>query len=153
MKAGKWYKYRAGYQKELREKRNQQGLCSRCGGERVEGLKCCAKCRERYITDNTKYHQQLKDEVFTAYGGYVCACCGEDQPEFLSIDHKNNDGAAHRKSLQTSTQRGTGGWVMYLQLRKLGFPEGYQVLCMNCNWGKRRTGICPHKKETQNELN
>jgi hypothetical protein len=29
---------------------------------------------------------------------------------------------------------------------KTGFPDGYQVLCMNCNWGKRMNkGICPHK--------
>jgi hypothetical protein len=28
-----------------------------------------------------------------------------------------------------------------------GFPPGYQVLCMNCNHGKRmNNGVCPHKE-------
>jgi hypothetical protein len=30
-------------------------------------------------------------------------------------------------------------------LVKNNFPNDFQTLCMNCNWGKRYYGICPHK--------
>lgn len=86
----------------------------------------------------TRLHQAaLKDEIYAAYGGYVCACCGETVRAFLSIDHVNNDGAEHRK---VSDRR-----KLYWWLKKHGFPSGFQVLCMNCNFGKaRNNGVCPH---------
>jgi hypothetical protein len=93
-----------------------------------------------YMTDK---RQRTKDAVFAAYGGYVCACCGETQKEFLSLDHINNDGNKHRKGI--TGKRHFAGFHTYSWLAKNGFPSGYQVLCMNCNWGKRFTGICPHK--------
>lgn len=42
--------------------------------------------------------RRLRAEVIAAYGGR-CACCGEATPEFLSIDHVNNDGAQHRREI------------------------------------------------------
>lgn len=80
----------------------------------------------------------LKAEAYAAYGGYVCVCCGETQPAFLSIDHVNNDGNTHRKKL------GRGN-LIYRWLKVNGYPKTFQVLCMNCNFGKRMNGgICPH---------
>jgi hypothetical protein len=93
--------------------------------------------------DKTKRNQaKLRDDVFEAYGGYICACCGETEPKFLSIDHINNDGGKERKSgLYNSS-----GTAFYLWLRKNAFPPGYQVLCMNCQVGKHRNGgVCPHQ--------
>jgi hypothetical protein len=54
----------------------------------------------------------------------------------------NNNGAAHRKSIGSRTAAGvhTYTWIL-----KNNFPDGFQVLCMNCNWGKRMNGICPHQ--------
>lgn len=89
--------------------------------------------------------QMVRDEVFTAYGGYRCACCGETEPMFLTIDHINNDGADHRRELKTLI--GGGGSAFFAWLRKNKFPTGFQVLCRNCNWGKHANGgICPHQK-------
>lgn len=83
-----------------------------------------------------------KDEVYRAYGGYRCACCGETEPMFLSIDHIDNNGAEERRSgLYAATSTSFYRW-----LRKSGFPSGYQVLCMNCQVGKHKNGgICPHQ--------
>lgn len=83
----------------------------------------------------------LREQVFMAYGGKQCACCGETEPLFLTIDHIANDGAEMRRSGTHSR----GGTQFYQWLRKNGFPSGFQVLCMNCNLGKHRNGgFCPH---------
>jgi len=59
---------------------------------------------------------------------------------FLSIDHINNDGHKHRRENNIRT-----GEQMYRWLAKNNFPPGFQVLCMNCQWGKRNNnGVCPH---------
>jgi hypothetical protein len=69
----------------------------------------------------------------------VCACCGESQIEFLTLDHINNDGNSHRKEI------GFGGSGLYRWAESHGYPPVLQVMCMNCNWGKRLLGYCPHK--------
>jgi predicted Holliday junction resolvase-like endonuclease len=84
---------------------------------------------------------QLKVKVLIHYSGNPpkCACCGETIIEFLTIDHIKGGGNKHKKSLNLSM-----GYSFYYWLVKNGYPEGYQVLCMNCNWGKRNSGVCPH---------
>lgn len=80
----------------------------------------------------------LRDAAYVAYGGYVCKCCGEDERMFLNIDHVNNDGAAHRKTVRSTN--------IYSWLRDNGYPSGFQILCANCNHGKRMNGgVCPHQ--------
>lgn len=90
----------------------------------------------------TKRNQdRCRAQVFEAYGGYKCNCCGESEPMFLSIDHIDNNGAEERRS---GLYAGSG-IGFYLWLRKNKFPSGYQVLCMNCNTGKHKNGgVCPH---------
>ena len=96
-----------------------------------------AKNRERALEAQRKVNADRKRRVYEAYGGFKCACCGETEEAFLSIDHVNNDGAEHRRQVD---RRGLYKW-----LEKQGFPPGYQVLCMNCNFGKARSGgVCPH---------
>src|ERR1700690_1237472 len=48
---------------------------------------------------NLDRRKREKDAVFAAYGGYVCACCGEMEKAFLTLDHLNNDGNKHRKQV------------------------------------------------------
>ena len=89
-----------------------------------------------------QYTKNLKEIVFNAYGGCKCACCGESGFEFLSLDHINGGGNIHKKAVGNNLS-------IYRQLIKEGFPDGFQVLCMNCNWAKGIYGTCPHKKETE----
>lgn len=101
--------------------------------------------RERHRDAGIRHRARLKAEVFAAYGGAICACCRETEYLFLSVDHINNDGAAQRKELGNS---GTGA-PFHAWLKKNGFPPGYQILCMNCNCGKRMNkGVCPHEAPT-----
>lgn len=82
----------------------------------------------------------LKEAAYAAYGGYRCSCCGETVRAFLTLDHVNNDGAAHRRAERKHSSH------IYRWARDNGYPKSLQVLCMNCNWGKRtNNGICPHQ--------
>lgn len=126
-----------------RKKLNRSEV-SLCGG-------CKAKARSRYHANGEEYRakgrqrkRDLRLAAFEVYGGPVCACCGEDQYEFLTIDHVNGDGAEHRRKLKKKH-----GYVVeiYRWLKNNRYPEGFQVLCWNCNCAKAHFGQCPHETE------
>jgi hypothetical protein len=100
---------------------------------------CNACCVLRSISKSS----ELYDQVLEGYGAF-CACCGEREKSFLVIDHVNNDGAAHRRELQS---RGIyPGPAFYRWVVTNGFPDILQVLCANCNTSKLRyKGVCVHK--------
>lgn len=93
-----------------------------------------------------EYHQKRRRLVLQFYGGNLpqCACCGERTYEFLALDHINGGGKKHRKELQKAGF-GLSGYSLYSWIKKNDFPEGFQVLCHNCNQAKGYYGICPHK--------
>jgi hypothetical protein len=82
--------------------------------------------------------KRYRKTVMHHYGGAKCACCGERTFEFLSIDHINGGGNKHRKEAKLS------GKGIYRWLVKNGFPEGFRVLCHNCNFSIGAYGYCPH---------
>lgn len=136
---------RAAWQRQWREKNRERSRelsrrsAARCRDKRLAYFKeYYQRNRERELEQARQRQRALKDAAYASYGGYRCACCGESHAEFLCIDHVNNDGYAHRKSI------GRGSNI-YLWLKKNGFPAGFQVLCMNCNFGKKHNGgVCPH---------
>jgi hypothetical protein len=122
------------YEKRKSIDLNKQGLC-RCGKILVSKTQC-----DFCLTKSRTASRKIKIDTFNAYGGFVCSCCGEKEESFLSIDHVNNDGAELRR-------KGQGTSIsLYRWLRDRNYPEGYQVLCFNCQMGKRKCGICPHKR-------
>ncbi len=74
---------------------------------------------------------KLKTEVLTHYGNgeLKCVICGESRVACLSLDHIENNGNAHRKEIGFS--------YIYRLVRSQNYPEGYQTLCMNCQWVKK----------------
>lgn len=99
----------------------------------------CKKCSDEFAK---KHYDRCKAIVFDHYGG-LCVCCGEKTQEFLTIDHVNNDG--HSEVYQSNGRRITG-IQLYARIVKARFPLKYQLMCMNCNFGKRMNGgICPHE--------
>jgi hypothetical protein len=130
--------------KKTRADRVSSGLCSRCGKEpRFFGTVFCEACRERANEITTKHRKATKAEyvnqVLAHYGAY-CACCGERNRLFLTIDHVNNDGFLHRKTVYSAD---LPRWLI-----DNNFPKGFQILCYNCNCGKNRNGgVCPHKTQ------
>ncbi|MDA8350501.1 MAG: hypothetical protein M0038_17170 [Pseudomonadota bacterium] len=90
-----------------------------------------------------EYWRVLRHKAIMHYGGYRCACCGESEPKFLTLDHVHNNGSVHRKEI------GNRGAGIFKWLRDHNYPTGFQVLCMNCNHGKALNGgVCPHKSIT-----
>lgn len=116
------------------------GMCRRCPQKpAANGTTVCADCLERSRLQRVA----AKLEAFAAYGGNHCACCKTDILDFLTIDHINNDGSAHRKEL-FGASHGRGGRHFYAWLKRQNWPKGFQVLCFNCNIGKaRNNGVCP----------
>ena len=81
--------------------------------------------------------QKRRQVVLSHYGG-TCDCCGESTLEFLSIDHINGKGTAHRRDVGE-------GQKFYKWLIASNFPEGFRVLCHNCNMSYGFYGYCHHQ--------
>ena len=77
--------------------------------------------RERKRIDR----ENQKVLVYKHYGGAQCVLCGETRVDCLSIDHINHDGGKFRKEI--------GSTYVYSWIIKNNYPEGYRILCMNCN--------------------
>lgn len=95
--------------------------------------------KERLVEMRKEWRWNKRIKVLSAYcdGELKCSCvkCNETNPRFLSIDHINNDGADHRKSIG-------GGSYLYDWLIKNDFPKGFRVMCYNCNLSLGFFGIC-----------
>ena len=95
---------------------------------------------------------KLREDVQRLLGA-KCTCCGERQPEFLTVDHVRNDGYKNR-----SASGHRNPYPAYREIKR-GFESGqvsevqrikrkYQILCWNCNASKRhRSGLCVHKRK------
>lgn len=101
----------------------------------------CKECMNEYYRRDKQRHNflscqsalRLKQEVLVHYSGGTLACvhCGFADIRALSVDHIDGGGCQHRKKVNSS------GIPFYRQLRKQGYPKGYQTLCMNCQFVKR----------------
>jgi hypothetical protein len=99
--------------------------------------------RQRNPNKSADYGRRLRTQVLTHYGGDPphCACCGEAHYEFLAIDHIEGGGGTHRKQI------GGMGARLYRWLIANDYPDGYRVLCHNCNSALGHYGFCPHGSE------
>lgn len=105
------------------------------------------KFRQEHRVELAQYdrdrHTRLKREVLTHYGNGKCACvrCGFEDIRALSIDHVNGGGAQHRREL--------GSKSILVWIRNNNYPDGYQTLCLNCQFikivenGERNKGKIP----------
>jgi hypothetical protein len=101
---------------------------------------------ERGRANAAKIRKKLRMDVIEHYSGGkpICACCGEQQIEFLTIDHIAENGSAHRAEISNGKNKANNAQV-FRWLRDNGYPEGFQVLCFNCNCAKHIYKICPHQ--------
>jgi hypothetical protein len=112
------------YQRANREMANERGR----------------RFRARRPGRSREYFRQARWQALVHYSASdapECACCGENEPKFLVLDHIHGGGTAHRREL--------GGSKIWTWLRANGYPDGFQVLCWNCNAAKAYYGTCPHQ--------
>lgn len=94
---------------------------------------------------NKLFREKVKREVIALMGD-KCVCCGEKEIDFLTIDHINNDGAAHRKNLLSE---GLSSQKIWTEIRRTGKFIGFQLMCSNCNLSKHiGNGVCIHKRRS-----
>jgi len=124
--------------------------CSKCGEPkpvsefnehrrrgRVELQAYCIPCARAV---NSAWYAALKLKILAHYGLF-CACCGESEPVFLTLDHVDGGGREHCRQIKV------GGTSFYRWLISHGFPAGFRTLCFNCNSGRQvNGGICPHEE-------
>ncbi len=91
----------------------------------------CKSCNAKGAERTREFNRKLKMNAFNQYGGSVCVGCGITDPDLLTVDHIENDGASHRKMDKLAKNN------MYRWLVKNNYPEGFQILCWNCNMGKQ----------------
>lgn len=106
---------------------------------RKDGLSCeCRDCKNKRSSES---HRKARSECLFHYsrGLMKCDCCPERHEEFLQIDHVGGGGNHHRRQIKTNN--------IYRWLCKHNFPEGFRVLCANCNLAIGARGYCPHEVE------
>lgn len=106
--------------------------------------------RNKNILRNRAYaklrHFKEKDVVIKSYSKTnppSCECCGESHWEFLTIDHIYGNGSKHKREIK---RRNIYPWLI-----KNNFPEGFRVLCFNCNCSLGFYGKCPHNPNLKTE--
>ncbi len=128
--------------KRFYEKRRRNGLCKRCGSPLSEAKLFCGACRQKLSDANSARLQSLRKQVIAGYGN-KCACCGESNYEFLSIDHKEYRACEERKKFG----RCLSTTELCHKILRENFPDMFQILCHNCNMALGIWGYCPHRPE------
>lgn len=138
-------------------KEYKMGTCTKCGIDELmppSRRTRCKKCLAQYQRDwknndpqaklrqkrtTNKYQRNLRREILEHYSGSSPACCvkcGECRYACLELDHIDDNGSKHAKSLCKSNayraHRGYNSFI-YRDIKKNNFPLGYQTLCSNCH--------------------
>lgn len=98
---------------------------------------CSRKCYRIFQNKRGRLRYRFrKEKVLRHYSGGKpkCACCGTEDFWCLTIDHLER---VHYNQNKDPKRR--MGYGSYAALIRDNFPEGYQVLCMECNMRKRFT--------------
>lgn len=135
-----------------REERKKAGLCH-CGRAPMKDRKICRVCRKRggkwqkenrlYVTQIEKARRYAEKERVLDHYGHRCLCpggCEITESDFLTVDHIENNGGAHRRELGIG-----GGAAFYHWLIVNKFPVGYRTLCYNCHFTRSYFSMCPHE--------
>ena len=89
--------------------------------------------KKRALLQHRRYYRRLRLEVLAHYSlaeEPECIRCGTNDIDVLQIDHIDNNGSQHRKIAGH-------GVHLYLWFKRNGYPEGFQIMCANCNLKKK----------------
>jgi len=90
--------------------------------------------------------EAIKMDVFSHYSKKIsnsdipiCACCGYNDIRFLTLDHM------HGRKYVSQKEKKLNGIQLWKYIKSQGYPDGYQVMCYNCNLAKGPRKYCPHQ--------
>lgn len=119
--------YKKQYQKEYNQRLEVRLRTTQYNKEYGEVYRLANK--KRISKQMQTYNLGIKREVLSHYAPELkCVRCGFSDIRALSIDHINGGGTKHTKEIKKS---------LYYWLKEKGYPQGYQVLCMNCQFIKK----------------
>ena len=125
------------YSKKKGTEGERHYTCKSCCNARAKAW--YAKNKERGKASRAAWARELRKKAMESLGGSKCRCCSEIRVSMLDIDHRNGDGAEHRRKRR-------GPLSLYHDV--ISDPGRFQVLCCNCNQSKRRNGgSCEHITE------
>lgn len=96
--------------------------------------------RVKELARRKNHRYREKALQYYSKGKMSCNCCGEKEYKFLAIDHIHGGGSQNRRLYSGSL----AAWLVRNEL-----PEGFQILCHNCNMAKGLYGNCPHQKSLE----
>ena len=123
--------YRKRYAEEHREdKRARDKIYRESPHGRTIQQKYCEEHKEQILKMKRDWHNKRRFEAIDYYsnGTFACAKCGYSDIRALTIDHINGGGSQHLKFIH----RRIAPW-----LKRNNYPEGFQILCMNCQFIKK----------------
>lgn len=126
------------YGRAFKDQAIASGKCRYCGWRaKLASKSMCGSCLEKHAKRNATRYAELRRKCLDAYGG-ACTCCGTAVSKYLQLDHKNNDGANHRRLIHGIERGGS----IYPWAVRNGFPELLHLLCANCHQAKTTSGGC-----------
>jgi len=99
----------------------------------------------------TVYMRNSQRRAVALLGG-KCVCCAEGEPEFLCVEHINNDGHLARRNKNGTRDAYSDYFAILRAFREKDGPAilavraKFQAMCHNCNQSKRINGVCLHKR-------
>lgn len=110
------------------------------GQLRIDNI--CKSCRGK------AEYSRLKLEMLAAFG-WKCSCCGEDHPQFLSLEHIQGIAPYYlgsSRSREAAGRKQTSTYQLYRMAKRDNWdPTKYECLCINCNFADGHFGACPHR--------
>lgn len=137
----------AGYPSEPR----LQILCYNCNEGREKWGGTCPHESGVFTIDEVTCDEKLSLRrralalVTISNDNVECSCCKERAFQFLTIDHVASDGGPHRRKCKANGLS-IVDWILKYPYDPNSTEPRLQVLCWNCNLGRRSTPnrICPH---------
>lgn len=110
--------------------------CNKCKKIHESKLRIIALKKWGWNEYQNKRKLKIKTQIFEHYG-MKCNCCDEREFKFLTLDHIIDNPKQKKKAKNNQI-------TVYVWIIKNNFPEGFQILCFNCNIAKGLYGKCPH---------